>query len=123
MSSGIILAGPAAPFAKATIFDDWPVADRGLLLAFWRATFAALVLIPGVRRPRWNGYLVPLGLCFTGMNIAFLTAMTRTTAANTTKSAAHVQRVPNTNSALASTTTPAILNSGRMRCRNDAPGA
>lgn len=69
-------------FAKATIFDDWPVAQRGMLLAFWRAAFAAAVLAPTVRRPRFRGLLVPLVVCFAGMNIAYLTAMVQTTAAN-----------------------------------------
>lgn len=69
-------------FAKAPIFDGWSESVQGPLFAFWRAAFAALVLIPTVRRPRWKGYLVPLVLCFAAMNITYLTAMTRTTAAN-----------------------------------------
>lgn len=69
-------------FAKATIFDDWPVAQRGVLLAFWRAAFAATVLAPTVRRPRFRRPLVPLLICFAGMNVAYLTAMVQTTAAN-----------------------------------------
>ena len=70
-------------FAKAPIFDDWSSAERGPLLAFWRAVFAALLLFPMVRRPRWRPGLVPLALCFTIMNTAYLTAMSLTTAANT----------------------------------------
>jgi drug/metabolite transporter (DMT)-like permease len=69
-------------FAKATIFDDWPVEQRGVLLAFWRAAFAAAVLAPVVRRPRFRRSLVPLVACFAGMNITYLTAMVLTTAAN-----------------------------------------
>lgn len=69
-------------FAKATIFDDWPVEQRGVLLAFWRAAFAAIVLLPVVRRPRFRPALVPLMVCFAGMNITYLTAMVLTTAAN-----------------------------------------
>ncbi|NUQ65511.1 MAG: EamA family transporter [Pirellulales bacterium] len=69
-------------FAKMPLFDDWPVAYQGSMLAFWRSAFAALVLLPTVRRPRWNRYLVPLTACFTVMNVIYLTSMTRTTAAN-----------------------------------------
>jgi drug/metabolite transporter (DMT)-like permease len=69
-------------FVKAPLFTDWPVGDRGLLLAFWRALFAALVLVAAVRRPRWTPGLVPLVASFTGMNAVYLTAMSLTTAAN-----------------------------------------
>jgi drug/metabolite transporter (DMT)-like permease len=69
-------------FAKSPIFLDWPVELRGPMLAFWRAVFASLILMPTIRRPRWRGLLVPLVLCFAAMNVTYLTAMTRTTAAN-----------------------------------------
>ena len=69
-------------FAKAPLFTDWPSGERGLLLAFWRALFAALVLAPAVRRPRWRRGLAPLVIAFTGMNAIYLSAMTLTTAAN-----------------------------------------
>lgn len=69
-------------FAKAPLFDDWPPVYQGTMMAFWRSMFAALVLLPTVRRPRWNGYLLPLTICFTAMNVTYLTAMTRSTAAN-----------------------------------------
>jgi drug/metabolite transporter (DMT)-like permease len=69
-------------FAKTTIFDDWPDSKRGLLLAFWRAFFAGLLLLPFVRRPRWNKKLLPMALCFTAMNATYLSAVTLTTAAN-----------------------------------------
>ncbi len=69
-------------FAKAPLFDDWPLAQRGLLLAFWRALFACLLLIPMVRRPRWTPGLIPMVLVFAAMNYTYLTAMTMTTAAN-----------------------------------------
>lgn len=43
-------------FAKAPLFADWPLEIdgmpvRGPLLAFWRAAFASLVLLPFVRKP------------------------------------------------------------------------
>jgi DME family drug/metabolite transporter len=69
-------------FAKAPIFDHWPVEQRGLLLAFWRALFAGLLLLPVVRRPKWDVKLVPLCIAFTIMNVSYLSAMTLTTAAN-----------------------------------------
>ena len=69
-------------FARAPIFDDWPETQRGLLFAFWRAAFAALVLLPTVRRPRFRPMLVPLAICFTLMNVTYLSAMILTTPAN-----------------------------------------
>lgn len=74
-------------FAKSPLFaqwpqtvDGWPV--RGPLLAFWRAVFATLVLLPFVRRPRWTPKLIPMTLNFAAMNFTFLNAMTLTTEAN-----------------------------------------
>jgi len=69
-------------FVKLGAFDDWSESARGPLLAFWRAFFAALVLWPAVRRPRWNVQLVPLTFCFAVMSVTYLTAIVRTTAAN-----------------------------------------
>ncbi|MHB8951865.1 MAG: DMT family transporter, partial [Pirellulaceae bacterium] len=69
-------------FAKAPLFEPWPIEQRGVFLAFWRALFASLLLIPLVRRPRWQVGLLPMVLCFVAMNYTYLTAMTRTTAAN-----------------------------------------
>jgi drug/metabolite transporter, DME family len=69
-------------FAKATTFDIWPTDSRGVLLAFWRATFAGLLLLPGVRRPQWDVKLIPLCIVFAVMNVTYLYAMTLTTAAN-----------------------------------------
>ncbi len=59
-------------FAKADVFAGWP----GPLLAFWRAAFALTILVPFVRRPQWSLWLIPMTLCFIGMNWAYLTAMT-----------------------------------------------
>jgi drug/metabolite transporter (DMT)-like permease len=69
-------------FAKATIFEVWPVEERGVLLAFWRAALAGVLLLPAVRRPRWDAKLVPLCLAFVVMNVTYLSAMTLTSAAN-----------------------------------------
>ncbi len=69
-------------FAKATTFEVWPIDSRGVLLAFWRAAFAGVLLLPGVRQPRWDWRLIPLCIAFLVMNITYLSAMTITTAAN-----------------------------------------
>ena len=69
-------------FVKAPIFAEWPEAERGPLLAFWRAVFAAAVLVPLVRRPRWRRDLLPLLGAFPLMSVAYLSSMTLTTAAN-----------------------------------------
>jgi len=69
-------------FVKAPLFEQWSDSIRGPLLAFWRAVFAALVLMPMIRRPRWQRDLVPLTFSFAAMNVMYVTAMTLTTAAN-----------------------------------------
>ncbi|MFO0872235.1 MAG: DMT family transporter [Pirellulales bacterium] len=58
-------------FAKAPYFAGWP----GPLLAFWRAAFACVVLLPLVRRPQWTWKLIPMVACFALMNYTYLTAM------------------------------------------------
>src|SRR5262245_4699664 len=69
-------------FAKNPIFDAWPEGQRGAILAFWRALFAGLLILPAVRRPRFNRKLLPMAACFAAMNVSYLTAMSLTTAAN-----------------------------------------
>jgi drug/metabolite transporter (DMT)-like permease len=69
-------------FAKLPVWGDWPLEAQGPLFAFWRALFASLVLVPMIRRPRFRVHLVPLTLVFTFMNVTYLVALTRTTAAN-----------------------------------------
>jgi DME family drug/metabolite transporter len=69
-------------FAKATMFEVWPVESRGLVLAFWRALFAGLLLLPFVRQPKWDARLIPLCIAFAVMNVMYLSSMTLTTAAN-----------------------------------------
>ena len=77
-----ILWSTSGFFAKAPWFEDWPIATRGIQLAFWRALFATLVALPFVRRVRWSWKLAPMAVTFLLMNIAYLNAMPRTTAAN-----------------------------------------
>jgi drug/metabolite transporter (DMT)-like permease len=69
-------------FARAPLFADWPAAERGMLLAFWRAAFAGVLLLPAVRRPTLSMRLIPATLVFAGMNVAYLSAVSLTTAAN-----------------------------------------
>ncbi|MBL9090087.1 MAG: EamA family transporter [Planctomycetaceae bacterium] len=69
-------------FVKNGVFESWPSEQRGMLLALWRGLFAALVLIPLVRKPRWSWKLLPLCAAFLGMNICFLQSMVWTTAGN-----------------------------------------
>jgi drug/metabolite transporter (DMT)-like permease len=70
-------------FAKAPVFDEWREAGvLGPALAFWRAAFAGLLLLPAVKRPRFRMGLVPMVVCFATMNVTYLSAMSLTTAAN-----------------------------------------
>ena len=62
-------------FAKAPIFDQWPAESRGLLLAFWRAFFAALILVVMVRKVQWTWKLIPMVSTFALMNWTYLTGM------------------------------------------------
>lgn len=70
-----ILWSTSGFFAKAPIFNDWPEESRGLLLAFWRALFAAIVLATMVRKVEWSWKLIPLVLVFAAMNWTYLTGM------------------------------------------------
>ncbi len=63
-------------FMKSPLFEGWP----GPVMAFWRAAFASLVLLPMVRRPRWSLKLVPMVLVFAAMNVTYLTSMSITEA-------------------------------------------
>ncbi len=62
-------------FAKAPIFADWPIESRGVSLAFWRAFFAATVLVLFVRKVQWTRRLVPMVATFALMNWTYLSAM------------------------------------------------
>ncbi len=64
------------------MFDDWSPDVRGVRMAFWRALFAGVLLVPFVRRPRFRWLMLPMVLCFAGMNMTYLSAMTLGTAAN-----------------------------------------
>lgn len=68
---------------KAPLMTAIPLEDRGPVLASFRVLFAAVCLLPFVRwrQFRWRRGLVPLLLCFAAMNVTYVTAVTRTTAA------------------------------------------
>ncbi len=78
-----ILWSTSGLFVKSPPLALLPEAERGPLLACYRALFAAAFLLPFVRRRsiRWRPALVPMVLSFTAMNVLFVTALTRTTAA------------------------------------------
>lgn len=65
-------------FTKSHLLEGWP----GPVLAFWRALFASLVLVPLVRRPQWSWRLIPATALFALMNYTYLSAMVQGTAAN-----------------------------------------
>ncbi len=75
-SSGVIIKSP--PLERLM-----PHADRGPVIACYRAAVAAICLLPFVRwrTVRWRPLLVPLAVCFAAMNVLFISAMTYTTAA------------------------------------------
>ena len=62
-------------FAKAPIFENWPLDSRGGLLVFWRATFASAVLLFFVRKVQWSWKLVPTALIFALMNWTYLSSL------------------------------------------------
>lgn len=78
-----VLWSTSGLFVKSPPLAAIPEAHRGPLLACYRALFAALFLLPFVRRRaiRWRPMLIPMVVSFTLMNALFVTAMTRTTAA------------------------------------------
>ncbi len=69
-------------FAKLPLFDSWPAESRGVQIAFWRALFAAILILPFVRRRSWRWPMLPMSISFGAMSGLYLTAMSLTTAAN-----------------------------------------
>lgn len=70
-------------FIKSPPFLSIPEADRGLILACYRVFFAGLFLLPFVKlnQIRWRPVLIPLLVTFGLMNLSFMVAMTKTSAA------------------------------------------
>jgi DME family drug/metabolite transporter len=78
VASAAILWSSGGFFMKAPLFEDWP----GPVMAFWRALFACVVLVPLVRRPKWSWKLVPMMLLFSAMNFTYLSCMELSEASN-----------------------------------------
>jgi drug/metabolite transporter, DME family len=78
-----VLWSTSGLFVKSPPLERLPLEDRGPVLACFRALFAAAVLAPFVKgaHVRWRPMLLPTALSFALMNVLFVTAMTRTTAA------------------------------------------
>jgi drug/metabolite transporter (DMT)-like permease len=70
-------------FVKCPPLASLPLADRGPLIACFRALAAGVCLLPFVtwRRVRLTHGMWPMVICFAAMNLLFVTAMTRTSAA------------------------------------------
>ncbi len=69
-------------FAKLSLFEDWPPESRGVQLAFWRALFAGVLILPAVQRRSFRRAMIPMTISFAAMNILYLTSISLTTAAN-----------------------------------------
>lgn len=85
MRSSLFVLGAALLWATSGFFVKSPalaaiepMAERGPLLACWRAIFAAAMLAPFVpwKTVKLSRRLLPLLISFAGMNITFVTAMT-----------------------------------------------
>ncbi len=62
-------------FAKAPIFSDWPIETRGVTLTFWRAFFAALILVFFVRKIQWTRRLLVMVTTFALMNWTYMNGL------------------------------------------------
>lgn len=78
-----LLWSTSGAFVKSPPLAAIPEDSRGPILACFRAlaAAAALALFVKPRHIRWRPMLVPFVIAFAGMNLLFVTAMTRTTAA------------------------------------------
>jgi DME family drug/metabolite transporter len=78
-----LLWSTSGAFVKSPPLAAIPEQNRGPILACFRALAAAAALALFVRPQhiRWRPMLVPFVISFAGMNLLFVTAMTRTTAA------------------------------------------
>ncbi len=78
-----LLWSTSGAFVKSPPLAAIPEQNRGPILACFRALAAAAALAFFVkpRHIRWRPMLVPFVISFAGMNLLFVTAMTRTTAA------------------------------------------
>jgi len=80
-----LLLGAAVLWSTTSLFVKSEAMGeiKGPTLACLRALFAAVCLVPFLRRSavRWRPGLIPMATAFAAMNVLFLTAMTLTTAA------------------------------------------
>jgi DME family drug/metabolite transporter len=78
-----LLWSTSGAFVKSPPLAAIPEGSRGPILACFRvlAAAVALGLFVKPRNVRWRPMLVPFVITFAGMNLLFVTAMTRTTAA------------------------------------------
>ncbi|MBW3542561.1 MAG: EamA family transporter [Planctomycetes bacterium] len=85
MRGRLLLLAAALLWSTSGLFVKSPALSSlpAMTLACWRAVFATVVLVPFVPRGavRWRPGLVPMTLFFAAMNVLFIGAMTRTTAA------------------------------------------
>jgi drug/metabolite transporter (DMT)-like permease len=77
-----ILWSTSGFFTQTSLLNVWPAEARGSTLAFWRACFALLLLLPMVRKPSWHWAMIPMTLCFAVMNWTFLSALVVSSPAN-----------------------------------------
>ncbi|HMO13442.1 MAG TPA: DMT family transporter [Pirellulaceae bacterium] len=70
-----ILWSTSGVFAKAPVFEDWPIAQRPFLLAFWRAVFSCGFLILFVRKVTWTWRILPMAFAFVCMSGTFMSAL------------------------------------------------
>ena len=78
-----VLWSSAGYFTQTTMLDVWSVETRGPAIALWRAFFALILLVPLVRKVSWHWAMVPMSLCFVGMNWTYLCAIVSGSPANT----------------------------------------
>lgn len=73
----------SAPLPTGGLGFNQPPVD-GLVMAFFRALFAGLLLVPAVRRRHiaFRPAMIFMALCFAAMNASFVSAMAQGTAAN-----------------------------------------
>jgi drug/metabolite transporter (DMT)-like permease len=78
-----VLWSTSGLFVKSPPLQAVAEGDRGLMIACYRALFAALSLAPFVnwKRVRWQRGMLPMAASFAVMNFLFIAAMTQTTAA------------------------------------------
>lgn len=78
-----VLWSTSGLFVKSPPLQALAESDRGLIIACYRALFAALSMVPFVtwKNVRWRRGMLPMTVSFAVMNFLFIAAMTQTTAA------------------------------------------